>query len=805
VTDTLRSRLQALPPGSRRLAAAFALSGRQSMALEELLCLTGCDTPGEAHAALEALVAADVLISDNDEYAFRHAGWATPVLETLDPSARRTRHAELAAFYERGDTDPLASVYHRLLANEPRRALSTLEPFLMERDVHAANIFSLTGLSPEKLGTLFDMALRVAEEHGASPRVLGRLRHFVLAMGVMVDERWFLQLAPDVGEFLKRESGWYAWQETDPSASPMDRVVAAIGQAQAAYDAAPDDAAYAPGEAIRQLVQHAVASIAVGVRASDLPMLEGLPALLEPFAPLTPIVNTIYENTIATWDSALGRHESARERYQAVLERLQDVDVAALEHADEIRDAVTYGIATAEVRMGLPSADQWLDRLSHNPRYGVSRLILRSVLAMQAGDWSTADALRGQAELLLLQSDATQLFGSSDVRLELEARAVALDLRAVKQLLPRVEALAAKMPGWSAYMHLARGELARLRGDGSRALAEYDESIAVATEGDWEAPSLSFHTAAAAKLEMLVELGRAEEALPLGRRYLALDAEAPPGVRLHGIWRAMALAHAQQGDGEAAQALMSQLHAAREALGGSSMHLGLLHEADTLIALWTGDATGAATALKKTAECFLAHGGAGFGARYGRLLGETRNSMAGAAIPGDSAPPTGTTATETAATRVGELMTSLTDARLRAARGLELLCEQAGATGGHLYLQQPEGLVLAASLGQSPPPDDLQAFVQQCFQAEVTGLDGPTETATMTAAGPIGGTLLATDGRRYHPMWIRARLGGATSLLGVAALLLDDRAAPDLSAYEVAAALGDHLLQTGDAITACSS
>ena len=69
------------------------------------------------------------------------------------------------------------------------------------------------------------------------------------------------------------------------------------------YAATPEhDRGYPPQEAIRLLVLYVGVSIAMGSRACDRPLLASLPGLLAPFAALSPIIEAIRLNSIASCD-----------------------------------------------------------------------------------------------------------------------------------------------------------------------------------------------------------------------------------------------------------------------------------------------------------------------------------------------------------------------------------------------------------------------------------------------------------------------------------------------------------------------
>ena len=88
------------------------------------------------------------------------------------------------------------------------------------------------------------------------------------------------------------------------------------------YLATPEsERVYKPDEAIRYLVQYVAISIAIGARSQNVRLITSLPPLLEPFAALSPAVDAILHNALATCEARCCR--AARARAQALDRRLR--------------------------------------------------------------------------------------------------------------------------------------------------------------------------------------------------------------------------------------------------------------------------------------------------------------------------------------------------------------------------------------------------------------------------------------------------------------------------------------------------
>jgi tetratricopeptide (TPR) repeat protein len=198
------------------------------------------------------------------------------------------------------------------------------------------------------------------------------------------------------------------------------------------------------------------------------------------------------------------------------------------------------------------------------------------------------------AEQLQMDSPMGQMFGSKFIRNEAEIYALGGDLGGVKRTIHRLEALCSKYPGWQPTLRLALAEQARLRGEFDEALESFGECLELIqplmTD---EGSSPEWYSATAGRVELLLEMNRAEEAVEVGRRSLDLGltwrgADALE-LRFHGIIRALALAESRLGDHDAALRRLEPVIERREQLGTTGLSLGLLYEARALIAEQAGN------------------------------------------------------------------------------------------------------------------------------------------------------------------------------------------------------------------------
>jgi hypothetical protein len=399
-----------------------------------------------------------------------------------------------------------------------------------------------------------------------------------------------------------------------------------------------------------------------------------------------------------------------------------------------------------------------------------------------------------------MESASRQIFAHTNVKNELDVFALGGDLGAVKRITETLDGLAAKYPGWLPSAHTARAEYARLRGDLETALAEFEQCVALSEPTSFdECPDMAWYPAASGKLEVLIALGRASDAKAWGERALRFSGGRPTGARYHGVIRAVALAEAMLGDHASARARLQAIIDERIALGTTGVFLGILYEAAAYVSLWAGDADEFKRFCALASGEFSKFPSSGFKARHEALVEAGRPLVSADTVPPPRLPVVDLRPRREATTMVSQAMQSVSHARLRAERGLSLLCERGNAAGGHLFLLSGTELAHVASESETGPPDpDLAAMLAAWF-ADALGDEAETcmGDADATSVGGSEPVWKSPDGKVYHPVAIRASFGGASSPVGVAALRYES---PDVAVAilaELASALGEYFLQTG--------
>jgi ABC-type transporter Mla MlaB component len=799
--DAMRARIEALSPNARFLAETQAIAFSESLRDQDYRALLPAVSTPLVEQAISELLATQILSSDGASYTLTNRLWTAALSVALDPEQLPARHRALAAMYE--SSSKVAFIYHAFAGGMDERghaALAQLNAGYAKRVDHE-QIFQQ---NTTKMMQCYPRALESAQQLGMSPRAINDLRRWRLAGNTTMEDEpypaaaglWLAQLERDTGLDLYR---------ADPDASdPMQRLMRALQAAQERYLATPErERAYSVEEAIPLLAEYVVYCIVIGARSHDATLLRSLPPLLEPFAALSPVLDAIWNNARALEaNQCEGKAESARERWLAVLAKLDTISQTELNFVKEIANAVAFAVGNVEAQLGLPSATTWADRLDRDPYQKISALQLRRIVRLEQGDWKGAERLRRQIEVLTLQSRGPQMFKSLLV-VELAACARAGDLVGVQNTIERIQPIAARFPSWipnllygEACFHLVRGdyEAAKLKCEECIALTQFDARGFSTNTNMWLA-------AKCALSEALLALDRAEDARTVAAHALEVWL-ARTGKQPVELVRALALAEAKLGESNAAERLETSI-AEQNTLGVTGLQLGLSYEARAQIAIWQQDTTAFDRYALLTAREYRYGADSALGARYARLINEAgrlgrraRNSLADFAT--STVIESGTFANSDMKSFVSRTMARTRRSEERAQAALQLLCASRTASAGHLYLASPGGLVLSASQGNPAPKpalDALQAFLAQT-RDHAEEIDDMVTGELLEEATPSA--IVEAEGVSYVLLPLICLVDDESTVAGVAAIALSDAPVDALRQGQLLNALATHLLETGE-------
>ncbi len=799
--------VEELSPLARLLAEVHALAIQQTLSREDYALAVSEATSAELDDAITELLTRHVLASDGRAYVLGRREWSTALISRLDTATLNQRHRMLAAVYAKDDAFALERVHHLLSGDLEQPALDLLVVVLLLTDAESDGVLTLTAMGVERIATLLDRALTSAERLQRAPREINLIRRALFAASIYTDEGNYYRTAPDWLAQLKRDSGLLDYEAINDAGSPGERLMRALTLAAERHAAAPEqDRVYDPEQAIKHLVFYAAISIAIGSRTQDCALLQSLPAVLEPFAVLSPLIHAMWQNAIATRESVKdSRPERARQLWLDVDSALSKLSATEVTYINALRGAIAYGIGLVEARLGMSSAEQRARALEDDPIQRVSGTSLRRVARLHQGDFEGAERFRRQAELLALQANQRQMFVST-LSAELVAYALASDLTGIRQLNEAIEPLAARFPGWLGYKHLGDGYFEQARGQFEAACTAFERGLAVA-EPDPGHPERCFGSwprLAGGYIEALVSLDRAAEAKAFGERALRVCRDHGIDASAVVIRRALALAEAKLGEYEKASGRLEDAVLDLKALDITGLELGATFEARARIAIWAGDEPAIERYGRLAAKVYRHGERSTLGARYERLMDEAHR-LGVFVLPELTELHSNVTtshwrAPESTRIKIKRSLAEVRTASERAERVLDLICEACGARSGHLYLYQEGCFEAVASRGQRAPEAELREVVQRYVSQQLSSDDFATTIETETT--PEASTTARwrdQGGALYQLILMSTERGRDRLCAGVAVLETSGEVMTNPGARPLVTALTDELLRMGDA------
>ncbi|HVW25003.1 MAG TPA: protein kinase [Polyangiaceae bacterium] len=795
VEEALSLRLSQLGPLAREIGSLLAENMLERLSRADLLSAT-LGSSLRVGAAIDELRAARIISGDSSGYALLATGVARTLCASLDDVDRRRIHDALCRIHERAGRHLYVCLYHGCRGENPTLWLDRLAERSDTTDKRTAlGASAQAALATTQLVRALESVRAAAERFGRPERelqVIWVLLASTSSQGAdpahfhAVQHRWLAN--------LKRDSGYDDWQRLDPTLEPAARATMAIAAATERYAVtAEPERNLSPEAAIHQLVSYTVMAIAVAARAHDVELQASLPELLEPFAPLNPVVAAVLKNARATLMTGLGQRERAYALNVELVRDLESIGTEQLRYVDKIRAAVSYWLAAAEVLLGIPAPFLTRFASEQDIHHRVSARFMQMIAALQQGDTEAAEAHRRAAELLALQNRASSMY--STLPLELETHAAAGDLTGVRQVRAGIHALADKFPGWRPMMHVADAHYLRLCGDRPGALAATELAIRAGQHGRfvsawvWKAKALA--------VEVLTELGRAHEAVALGSDAIEACRTIGMPYMVRGFSLALAGADAKQGRFSEARRRAKAVIAEQKALDVSGLQLARSYEVLARIALDERDREGFERALAATSELYRRATSSALRARYEHLVDEARR--AGLVETTAKAPLVSTDGVVQSTEGLTDVLSTCASAGERADRALALLCSGDPPTRGHLLLSTPNGLVLAASNTACDSVTELTSFAAQCIERERADDDMETVALHAEPFGTMTGEWRDLDGTSYEAVLLGVVISTTFCIAGIALLVRGPNAAARTGSA-LAEAIARALIEAGDAV-----
>jgi hypothetical protein len=773
--DAFRTRATQLGALARRLVDAQALALGEQFTREDYALLEPQVDAQTLDGALTELLTQQALTNhDGLHYTLQHV-WVTILCDALDESTRRARYRALAERSERAGKDSTATARLWLLCGEWQRGLDGLLEFL-RRGADRLSLLERAGLTVTEAGRTLQLALQAALLPGRSARDAHDIRHSLVMLSVSADEDLYSEVAPAWRRQLECDSGLDDYRSIRDVQDANDRLMRALTIAATRHAAAPEhERVYPPDEAIRALVHYVLLSIAQSARAFDMRLTLSLPELLEPFTPLSPLIAAIWQNAVALVEVSFRRHvERGNQLWLEVYERLGSMTSSDQEFIPAVRYAIAYALGVNEAALGMLSAIRWVELLDADPLQRVNAMYLRKVVRLQQGDLEGAERCRKQAELLVLQSSARQMFNTL-LALELSVHAAAWDLTGVQQVAARIERLAERYPGWLPFRHLAQGHYRRLVGDPAAAEHAYKRAIDLATptSEDPMRAITAWPLAISALAETLVTLDRADEAKELAEAALSECQRREIRGAAYDVERALGLAEAKLGQYKQATERLESLIEEQSGVGIAGLSLGLSYEARARAAIWAGDRPAVERFGKLTAEQYQHGRGSTLGSRYERLMEEARAAGVYVLPPLSPFESTIFSALQiksrgTSSAAVAAALAAARDDRDRNERALRIVCDALGAAGGHLFVASDKRLQLAASSGAHPADEMLLDLLGDFWSLQLT--DSEPDTTVMSDHTRAKQIWRDRQGTIFRPLLLSGRQQGELVAAGVVLL-----------------------------------
>jgi len=760
LTAALHARAGEIPEAARELAQTLALTDPTALPPQQVAALLVHGDAGRGYAALDSLLSCGVLVSAGERLRFAQPELAEVLRAGLPPERERALHARIAAAL--AGSDALVREAHHL-------ALAGQELAAIER----AGALSSSGQPldfSQLLLSLFERLYLAAERERVPPATRELLRSGLVAAAALLGERArFETYAGPLLAELVQSSGLADYHALD-ELPPEQRLSAALTRAQQRHDAAPEaERGLPPVAAIAQLARLCSTYVGLGAIVQDLRLFEPVPSL-EPLRPLSPALGVVQDLVDGMLHMLAGRHDRTHAIYRGLLERIEQPDKAGLDPAlhSTARLGLLYLQGIFAAGMGLPDAPRWVTELVEKPGHRVNAYRVRMTTALMQGDLETAASCSRQADLLALQDGGHVPFPGSWERMVLSAHVHFDDVVGVKRAIERLTHTAAAHPGRRPTLMLARGHYLRLQGDPAGALAALLPTLSevrVAQHPDW--PWL-----AALHVQLLNALGRHAEAAERGAEYFAscLEHGIEPGHRYvaqHLIGALLELGRAQDALPLAERALREV-----EATGAQGCMLGLQYEARARVALALGDRPGFADYAERCGREYQRGRNRALRSRFEALmergradglapqLPSLRPGVSRSAVPSSrdtSAPPSTQTVHERLAGCIGSAE--------RNAMLAKLVLEATGGDAVLLFALYDGGLrSIAASPEQKPTPA-LIAVLDRHVRAELARDDTPT---VVLAAGDRA--LERVGSGSFEPILLQARRDEQLLVAGLAAV-----------------------------------
>jgi hypothetical protein len=731
------------------------------------LLFAGEDVEERAEAALAELLSTDILKAGRYGPVFVQAGIVS-ALRRRSQALDEQLHGALARVLQSpGYEAPLVVAHHLQQAQAHAEALELLlacaaaPPSRAERDQLAMT---------ERIACYVAAELECRAQK-RSPRELLAL-HIVLArLGAGYDLS-LVSYAHEAIARLRHDTGLVYWDDMMEVGDPVERIKRCIGKAKLVYEHTTAEArGLAPADAMKNLAE--VVLLAMAAESRSLKGQDGtapLPALLEPFAPLSPAIRLLWMVTQGVCCKDIG---AATELwYESALAQLEQADMSVFSDAKAV---VMFSLGCDGAGLSPAQALARADQLAQDPWFGSMADEVRLLVHLYAGDTKAAALCRERRDTC---PPSLRAWLKRAQLLEVQALSASQDLLQLKALVESIREQAVLLPGFQAVWHWARAEYRRLRDQPEEALSALEACLAKVEPGR----HVTWGHAAPSFVMTLIDLGHFARAHEYAE-WAIEQADSFDLARHLRVELEMAMARAEAGvqRSDSAIARVSRLLADAHATAASPVMLARLCEVMLQIAMWIGDVNrfdryelemeGYCKATKRS-RLITRH-------RLLRRAGRQQFYPEQPAEQGlaDKLSPTAWMS------RVREELLTTRVASQRAQRALTILLDAADSAHGYFFTCTEDGISLAASHGVGVPSDDLLAAVAEEVErtlkeygdTDVLSFDQLSTTTLGSRAEPRASTsaeqsIEGPDGLSYRLLALSTLTPDGPKVVGVVAV-----------------------------------
>jgi Protein kinase domain/AAA ATPase domain len=607
-----KAAIEALSSDARELAEIMAITDGYALGDDDLIPLTSHRDRTRFEATRRELGDARVLVR-GDLQRFADRGWLDVVRQGAGVDAQRAIYQRLSELLQARELSPIIVARCLLKAGAESRALDVL--------CGALGRGTLIGHADPEYPELLADALRCSRELERPARDAFFIQR---ELAGLADRVIINGLANHFRELLARlriDSGLADWHALE-SQPASERLPLALRAAQTRYDAADERARVLnPIEAITCLAETVYGASVYAALFGDSALLNGLPSL-EPFEPLSPAIHAVDIALQAQKALNGARYEDALELYEARLVLL-DTPGSGLTESQIARSRllVHYALGALKAGLGIEGALDHAAALDSLRDGQIFAAALRENYFLRRGNARAAQQARRSRELLQIQQKRAHALSLRQTTQQLEGAAQIDDLAQTKRHLDVLQELAAVYECAMPYVHYARAEYERIRGDFTAALKHVACSLAASAAG----VDAVWPWAAACEIECLRQLGRLEQARQLGlERVHVANAVGLRIMRDH-IECFLALVEGQLGLFEPAQERLDRGIAYREQYGMLGVNLGWEYEARARLALWMKDRAVFERSMRRSLESYEGErDNPALAARHEQLLRDAR-------------------------------------------------------------------------------------------------------------------------------------------------------------------------------------